>query len=115
MGADAFGLNCSVGPKDMIGPFKRLRKYARVPLVAKPNAGKPEFVGDRAVYNCTPDEYAECIPEYAENGVGLFGGCCGTTPEHIRRLILYAPILFGLAGLGTAATAVVVVVRRRSA
>ena len=84
MGADAFGLNCSVGPKDMIGPFKRLRKYARVPLVAKPNAGKPEFVGDRAVYNCTPDEYAECIPEYAENGVGLFGGCCGTDAGYIK-------------------------------
>lgn len=86
MGADVFGLNCSVGPKDMVGSLRKLSRYAEIPLSAKPNAGKPEMVGGKTVYNCDPSEFEECIPLYAECGVQLFGGCCGTDDRYINAI-----------------------------
>ena len=86
MGADAFGLNCSVGPQDMLTQLRRLREYAEIPLIAKPNAGKPELNDGRTVYRCTPQEFIEYLPQFAQAGVALFGGCCGTGPEHIRAV-----------------------------
>ena len=93
MGADVFGLNCSVGPKDMIGSLKKLSKYAEIPLSAKPNAGKPEMVKGKTVYNCDPSEFEECIPAYAECGVQLFGGCCGTDERYIGVIDSQLPAL----------------------
>ncbi|MDO5138393.1 MAG: homocysteine S-methyltransferase family protein [Oscillospiraceae bacterium] len=86
MGANVFGLNCSVGPKDMVGSLKKLSRYAEIPLAAKPNAGKPEMVNGKTVYNCEPTEFEECIPLYAECGVQLFGGCCGTDERYISTI-----------------------------
>ncbi len=86
MGASAFGLNCSVGPEDLIPTFQRMHRYARVPLAAKPNAGKPELVDGKTVYRCEPEQFAACVPEYAANGVQLYGGCCGTDSRFIRIL-----------------------------
>ena len=86
MGVSAFGLNCSAGPEQMLPQLQRLHKYARVPLIAKPNAGMPEIVNGEAVYNCPPEEFAALVPEMLKAGVALFGGCCGTTPEFIRLL-----------------------------
>ena len=86
MGIDAFGLNCSAGPKEMLPQLKRLREYARVPLIAKPNAGLPEMVDGRAVYDCPPEEFASWVPEFLRTGVAIFGGCCGTTAAHIAAL-----------------------------
>lgn len=86
MGASAFGLNCSVGPEDLVPTFQRLRRYARVPLAAKPNAGKPELVDGKTVYRCEPEQFAACVPAYAASGVQLFGGCCGTDARFIRVL-----------------------------
>ncbi len=86
MGVDAFGLNCSAGPEQMLPQLKRLREYARVPLIAKPNAGMPRIVDGRAVYDCPPEEFAALIPEMLRTGVAIFGGCCGTAPEHIAAL-----------------------------
>ena len=86
MGADAFGLNCSVGPDKMLEQLKRLSEYAKVPLIAKPNAGIPDMVDGKAVYHCPPEEFAALVPEMAAVGVGIFGGCCGSTPEHIAAL-----------------------------
>ena len=86
MGADAFGLNCSVGPQDMLAPLKRLREIARIPLLAKPNAGIPEIVDGETVYNCPPEEFSACLPELAEAGVCIFGGCCGTEAGHVEAL-----------------------------
>lgn len=86
MGIDAFGLNCSAGPREMLPQLKRLREYARVPLIAKPNAGMPEIVDGRAVYDCPPEEFASWVPEFLRTGVAIFGGCCGTAPEHIAAL-----------------------------
>lgn len=86
MGIDAFGLNCSVGPDKMAAQLTRLREIARVPLIAKPNAGVPEIVGDETVYSCPPEAFTAHLREMAAAGVCLFGGCCGTTAEHIRAL-----------------------------
>lgn len=86
MGIDAFGLNCSAGPKEMLPQLKRLSEYARVPLIAKPNAGMPEIEDGKTVYKCTPEEFVELIPQLLDAGVCIFGGCCGTTEEHIAAL-----------------------------
>lgn len=87
MGVDAFGLNCSVGPEDMLKQLRRLSKYAEVPLIAKPNAGMPEIVDGKAVYHCDPEEFAAMVPEFAAAGVAIYGGCCGTEVRHIRALV----------------------------
>ncbi len=84
MGADAFGLNCSVGPDDMLAHLKRLYEYAEIPLIAKPNAGVPEIENGQTVYRLEPEAFREYIPAFAEAGVSIFGGCCGSTEEHIR-------------------------------
>lgn len=86
MGADAFGLNCSVGPREILEQMERLRPWAEIPLAAKPNAGLPRTVDGRTVYDCPPEEFAECARGFAENGVALFGGCCGTDEGHIAAL-----------------------------
>ena len=86
MGISAFGLNCSTGPEQMLVQLRRLREYARVPLIAKPNAGMPITVGGKTVYDCTPEDFTAYVPAMLEAGVAVFGGCCGTTPEHIRLL-----------------------------
>lgn len=86
MGIDAFGLNCSAGPAEMLPQIKRLREFSRVPLIVKPNAGMPEIVDGKTVYNCPPEQFVELIPEFLASGVAIFGGCCGTTAEHIAAL-----------------------------
>ena len=86
MGVDAFGLNCSSGPDRMLTQLKRLKEYAQVPLIAKPNAGAPKMVDGKAVYDCAPEEFAAYVEEMAACGVCMFGGCCGTEAEHIGRL-----------------------------
>lgn len=86
MGVDAFGLNCSVGPEDMLKQLRRLQPYAEVPLIAKPNAGMPEVVDGKTVYRCTPDEFTACAGAFAAAGVAIFGGCCGTHAGHIKAL-----------------------------
>lgn len=86
MGVDAFGLNCSAGPDMMLKQLKRLKQYAHIPLIAKPNAGIPQMVDGKAVYNCSPAEFTAYVQEMAQCGVCIFGGCCGTDVEHIEAL-----------------------------
>lgn len=86
MGVDAFGLNCSSGPQEMLVQLRRLREYARVPLIAKPNAGMPQIVDGKAVYSCPPEEFTALVPELLQAGVAIFGGCCGTDAGHIAAL-----------------------------
>ncbi len=83
MGVSAFGLNCCNGPAGLLEQIKRLAPYACVPLIAKPNAGLP---GPDGEYACTPAELAGYVPALAQAGVKIFGGCCGTGPEHIAAL-----------------------------
>ena len=86
MGIDAFGLNCSAGPEQMLPQLRRLREYARVPLIAKPNAGMPIIENGETVYRCTGEEFTALVPEFLAAGVAVFGGCCGTTAAHIAAL-----------------------------
>lgn len=93
MGVDAFGLNCSTGPREMLPTLRRLRKISRVPLIAKPNAGMPEITDTGAVYSCTAADFTACLEDFAAAGVMIFGGCCGTTAEHVRAEAKKAGIL----------------------
>jgi len=86
MGVDIFGLNCSTGPDQMLKQIRRLNRYAEVPLMAKPNAGLPQIVNGETVYDCPPDEFTALQDEFAAAGVGVFGGCCGTSPDHVRLI-----------------------------
>lgn len=86
MEIDAFGLNCSVGPGEMVTQLRRLYEHARVPLIAKPNAGIPEVRGDQTIYDCPPERFVAHLQEMADAGVRIFGGCCGTTAGHVAAL-----------------------------
>lgn len=86
LGVDAVGLNCSTGPEEMIAPVKEMVAYANIPVLAKPNAGLPELVDEVTVYNTTPEEFATVGKKLVEAGACIVGGCCGTTPEHIKAL-----------------------------
>jgi len=84
---DAIGLNCATGPAEMSEHLRFLSQYSSIPLSVMPNAGLPELGPDGAVYPLSPPELADAMEQFAEEfGVGLVGGCCGTTPEHIRQL-----------------------------
>jgi 5-methyltetrahydrofolate--homocysteine methyltransferase len=84
LGADAIGLNCSLGP-DKLAPFlAELCACTRLPVIAKPNAGLPDPVTGR--YGMGPEEFAAALLPCLEAGVTIFGGCCGTSPDYIRRL-----------------------------
>lgn len=85
-GADAVGCNCSVGPKVMLDTIQRMASLSNRPLTAQPNAGLPMNVGGRNIYLCSPEYMAGYAGRFLQNGVKLLGGCCGTTPEHIRAI-----------------------------
>ena len=86
LGADAFGCNCSVGPEAMAQVISRLKLYARIPLVAKPNAGLPRLEGDKTVFDLDPAGFAAAAEALSAAGAAIMGGCCGTTPAHIAAL-----------------------------
>jgi 5-methyltetrahydrofolate--homocysteine methyltransferase len=87
LGIDLVGLNCATGPAEMTEHLRYLSQHARVPLSVMPNAGLPELTADGAHYPLTPDELAEALDRFVnEYGVALIGGCCGTTPAHIRAV-----------------------------
>lgn len=86
MGADAIGTNCSVGPKQLRGVMKEFLEKASVPVVFKPNAGLPRVENGETVFDVTVDEFAEEVIMQMEAGVRVVGGCCGTTPEYIRKV-----------------------------
>ncbi len=85
-GADVIGINCSIGPQGVLEAIERLARVVQVPLVAQPNAGLPRDVGDRKIYMASPEYFAEYGRRIVEAGARFVGGCCGTTPEHIKAL-----------------------------
>jgi methionine synthase I (cobalamin-dependent)/5,10-methylenetetrahydrofolate reductase len=86
MGADVVGLNCAVGPAGMLEAIERMAAVTDRPLSAQPNAGLPRDVGDRKIYLASPEYMARYARRFIEAGTRFVGGCCGTTPEHIRRI-----------------------------
>lgn len=87
MGADAIGVNCSLGPKQLSGVIDEYLKYASVPVLVKPNAGLPVIKDGKTVYNVLPDEFSEDVADFIKRGVHIAGGCCGTTPAHINAVV----------------------------
>jgi methionine synthase / methylenetetrahydrofolate reductase(NADPH) len=85
-GADVVGVNCSVGPAPMLETIERMADVTRAPLAAQPNAGKPRDIEGRNIYLCSPEYMASYARRFVAQGVRLVGGCCGTTPEHIRQI-----------------------------
>ena len=86
MGADAIGVNCSLGPKALRGVVEEYLKYASVPILLKPNAGIPKAVDGKTVYDVDPKEFAKDVDDLIACGVRIAGGCCGTTPAYISAL-----------------------------
>lgn len=87
LGVDVVGFNCGLGPKQMIPLVKELAEITSTPIMVNPNAGLPESVNGKTVYNVDAEEFADLMAEIAELGVCYLGGCCGTTPEHIKATI----------------------------
>lgn len=85
-GADVIGLNCSVGPAAMLDAIERIARVTDRPLSAQPNAGMPRSVGDRTIYLASPEYMAQYARRMIDAGVRFVGGCCGTTPEHIKQI-----------------------------
>jgi methionine synthase I (cobalamin-dependent)/5,10-methylenetetrahydrofolate reductase len=85
-GADVIGCNCSVGPVAMLDAMERVRALTSLPLAAQPNAGIPRSVEGRNIYLCSPEYMASYARKFVAAGVRVVGGCCGTTPEHIRAM-----------------------------
>jgi methionine synthase / methylenetetrahydrofolate reductase (NADH) len=85
-GADVIGVNCSVGPAGILEAVERMVKATDRPLSAQPNAGLPRDVGDRKIYLASPEYVASYARRLVEAGARFVGGCCGTTPEHIRKM-----------------------------
>ena len=87
MGADAIGANCSLEPKQMRGVVAELLANASIPVLLKPNAGLPQESDGKAVYATLPEEFASDMADYIRQGVRVAGGCCGTTPIYIRKIV----------------------------
>lgn len=87
LGVDVIGMNCGLGPLQMKPIFEEMAKYASVPLVINPNAGLPKSVGGKTVYDVGPNEWVETMAEFLPMGAWIVGGCCGTTPLYIKKLV----------------------------
>lgn len=87
MGIDCIGMNCSTGPDAMLELVEQIAPVATVPIMCKPNAGLPELENGKTVYKMGPAEFTDACEKLYEAGASLFGGCCGSTPDHIRELV----------------------------
>lgn len=87
LGADAVGFNCGLGPKQMIKLMPALTESTSLPILIQPNAGLPVVVNGETVFNVEPDEFAEDVKKLVELGASAVGGCCGTTPEHLKKVV----------------------------
>jgi len=85
-GIDVIGFNCTIGPSDMLDILTSIRPLVHKPVCVMPNAGFPKEVEGRQIYLATPDYFAEYAQRFFEGGAGVIGGCCGTTPEHIKKM-----------------------------
>lgn len=86
LGADAIGINCTVGPQIMLNWLEQVRKLTTLPISLMPNAGKPKNIEGRNIYLTSPEYLAEYTKHFIQSGANIIGGCCGTNPEHIKRM-----------------------------
>lgn len=86
LGADAVGLNCSLGPNEMLPFVKEICEYSTVPVIVQPNSGMPKIENGKTVYSVTAKDFAYSISKMIDMGVSVVGGCCGTTPEFIKEI-----------------------------
>ncbi len=86
LGVDALGINCGMGPEQMMPILEELLEYTSLPVIVKPNAGLPKQKNGEVYYDVEPEEFAGYMEEIVRKGASLIGGCCGTTPAHIRRM-----------------------------
>ena len=84
---DALGINCGMGPEQMLPILKEIATYTSLPIIVKPNAGLPKQKDGNTYYDVVPKKFAEALREIVKNGACVIGGCCGTTPEHIRAMV----------------------------
>ena len=88
-GADAIGVNCSTGPNDVLEVVERMARLTKKPISAMPNAGLPREVQNRLIFLATPEYMASYARRFIRSGASMVGGCCGTTPEHIKEMRIY--------------------------
>ena len=86
LGADAIGVNCSLGPQELLPIVERIIKSTNLPVITQPNAGLPKIIDGEAVYDLKSEEFAFWVEKFVSLGVSIIGGCCGTTPEFTKRL-----------------------------
>ena len=86
LGVDAVGVNCSLGPNELLDVVKKICEFSTKPVIVQPNAGLPKVVNGKTVFEVTPADYAKAIQKMIDMGVSIIGGCCGTTPEHIKEV-----------------------------
>ena len=84
---DALGINCGMGPEQMLPILKEIKKYTSLPIIVKPNAGLPKQKDGNTYYDVVPEQFAKALCEIVKNGACVIGGCCGTTPQHIRAMV----------------------------
>lgn len=87
LGVDAIGMNCSLGPKQMVGIVPEFAKNASIPIIVNPNAGLPRSENGKTVYDIDADEFSDIMCDIVKSGATIIGGCCGTTPEHIKKTV----------------------------
>ena len=87
LGVDAIGFNCGLGPEQMLKLLPELTACCSIPIVINPNAGLPSVVNGQTVFNVEPDEFAQKVKTLVEHGASAVGGCCGTTPAHIKKVV----------------------------
>ena len=87
LGVDGIGMNCGLGPDQMLELLKEMKKHSSTPIFIQPNAGLPVSINGVTTYNVTPDEFAQKQLQILKNGACALGGCCGTTPDHIKAMI----------------------------
>lgn len=107
LGIDAVGVNCSLGPVELFPVVETILRYAKIPVMVQANAGLPEMENGQTVYRISPVEYGRAVEELLKKGVGIVGGCCGTTPEFIeelRAIIDRTPLVDGQPEMVTAVT-----------
>lgn len=97
LGVDCLGINCGLGPVQIAEMMEELSKISSIPIMAQPNAGLPQIVDGKTVYDVDPEQFGEECEKIAKCGASVIGGCCGTTPDHIKALIercgSYSPIV----------------------